>query len=146
MNSKIKHSLKMDLSELPTDVIPHISAYLTDSTILNESLRSRRAISPGGTVGWLWNLRSEWTTRRLPNPRCTRKLSSPTTIGLNRNLPDVQPRRTTRKRGDQSLQSGPPTRGRCSRNGTPRRGQPRGTPQPCRLGPVTTTQSSWLPV
>ena len=33
----------MDLSKLPTDVIPYISAYLTDSTILNESLRSRRA-------------------------------------------------------------------------------------------------------
>jgi hypothetical protein len=43
MNSKNKYSLKMDLSKLPTDVIPYISAYLTDSTILNESLRSRRA-------------------------------------------------------------------------------------------------------
>ena len=36
MNSKNKYSLKMDLSKLPTDVIPYISAYLTDSTILNE--------------------------------------------------------------------------------------------------------------
>ena len=43
MNSKNKYSLKMDLSKLPTDVIPYISAYLTDSTILNESLRSRRS-------------------------------------------------------------------------------------------------------
>jgi hypothetical protein len=33
----------MDLSELPTDVIPYISAHLTDSTNLNESLRSRRS-------------------------------------------------------------------------------------------------------
>ncbi len=33
----------MDLSKLPTDVIPYISAHLTDSTVLNESLRSRRA-------------------------------------------------------------------------------------------------------
>ena len=32
----------MDLSKLPTDVIPYISAHLTDSTILNESLRNRR--------------------------------------------------------------------------------------------------------
>ncbi len=38
MNSKNKYSL----SKLPTDVIPYISAHLTDSTILNESLRSRR--------------------------------------------------------------------------------------------------------
>ncbi len=43
MNSKNKYSLKMDLSNLPTDVIPYINAYLTDSTILNESLRFRRA-------------------------------------------------------------------------------------------------------
>jgi hypothetical protein len=43
MNSKNKYFLKMDLSKLPTDVIPYISAYLTDSTVLNESLRSRRA-------------------------------------------------------------------------------------------------------
>ncbi len=35
----------MDLSKLPTDVILYIyiSAYLAGSTILNESLRSRRA-------------------------------------------------------------------------------------------------------
>ncbi len=43
MNSKNKYSLKMDLSKLPTDVIPYISSLLTDSTILDESLRSRRA-------------------------------------------------------------------------------------------------------
>jgi hypothetical protein len=43
MNSKNKYSLKMDLSKLPTDVIPYISAHLTDSTVFNESLRSRRA-------------------------------------------------------------------------------------------------------
>ena len=42
MNSKIKYSLKIDLSKLPTDVIPYISAHLTDSTILNKSLKSRR--------------------------------------------------------------------------------------------------------
>ena len=42
MNSKNKYSLKMDLSKLPTDVIPYISAHLADSTILNESLKSRR--------------------------------------------------------------------------------------------------------
>ena len=34
MNSKNKYSLKMDLSKLPTDVIPCISAHLTDSTDL----------------------------------------------------------------------------------------------------------------
>ena len=33
----------MDLSKLPTDVIPYISVHLTDSTILNESLRLRRS-------------------------------------------------------------------------------------------------------
>ncbi len=33
----------MDLSKLPTDVIPYISAHLSDSSISNESLRSRRA-------------------------------------------------------------------------------------------------------
>jgi hypothetical protein len=43
MDCKNKNSLKMDLSKLPTDVIPYISAYLTDSIILNESLRSRRS-------------------------------------------------------------------------------------------------------
>ncbi len=33
----------MDLSILPTHIIPYISAHLTDYTILDESLRSRRA-------------------------------------------------------------------------------------------------------
>ncbi len=33
----------MDLSKLPADVIPYLSAHLTDSTILHESLRSRSA-------------------------------------------------------------------------------------------------------
>ena len=45
MNSKNKYSLKMDLSKLPTDVLPYISAHLIDSTILDESLRSKRADS-----------------------------------------------------------------------------------------------------
>jgi hypothetical protein len=45
MNSKNKYSSKMDLSTLPTDIIPYISAHLTDSTILDESLISRRADS-----------------------------------------------------------------------------------------------------
>ncbi len=105
---------------------------------------------PGGTVGWLWNLRSEWTTRRPPYPSCTRRLSSPTTIGLNRTLPDVLQDAWLGK-GAPSPQSGPPTHGRSSRNGTPRRGRcpargPRvnhqGTPQPCRLSSSTTTRSS----
>ncbi len=43
MNSKNKCSLKLDLSKLPTDVRPYISAHLTDSTILDEPLRSRRS-------------------------------------------------------------------------------------------------------
>ncbi len=30
MNSKIKYSLKTDLSKLPSDIIPYISAHLTD--------------------------------------------------------------------------------------------------------------------
>ncbi len=42
MNSKIQYSLKIDLSKLPSDIIPCISAHLTDSTILNESLRNKR--------------------------------------------------------------------------------------------------------
>jgi hypothetical protein len=43
MNSKNKYFLKMDLSKLPTDIISYISAHLTDSTILDKSLISRRA-------------------------------------------------------------------------------------------------------
>ncbi len=31
----------MDLSQLPTDAIPDVSAYLNESTILNEPLRLR---------------------------------------------------------------------------------------------------------
>jgi hypothetical protein len=42
MNSKNKYSLKMDLSKLLADVIPYLSAHLTDSTILNNTLRFRR--------------------------------------------------------------------------------------------------------
>ncbi len=33
MNSKNKYSLKFNLYKLPTDVIPYISAHLSDSTI-----------------------------------------------------------------------------------------------------------------
>ena len=55
--------------------------------------------------------------------------------------------------GGPSPQRGPPSHGRCSLNGTPRRGRcpargPRvnqGTPLPFRLGPAT-SRATWLPV
>ena len=43
MNTKIKYSLKMDLSKLPNDIIPSISAHLTDCSVLDNSLRFNRA-------------------------------------------------------------------------------------------------------
>ena len=43
MNSKIKYSLKIDLSKLPSDIIPCISAHLTDCSVLDNSLRFNRA-------------------------------------------------------------------------------------------------------
>ena len=42
MNSKIKYSLKIDLSKLPSDIIPCISAHLTDYSVLDTSLRNKR--------------------------------------------------------------------------------------------------------
>jgi hypothetical protein len=68
--------------------------------------------------------------------------------------PDPDPARRDTKthdseRGAQSPPSGPPSHGRSSRNGTHRRGRCparglrvkyQGTPQPCRLGPATTTR------
>ena len=44
-------------------------------------------------------MRSEWTTWRPPYPSCTRRRSSPTTIGSDRTLPDVRSKRTTRNGG-----------------------------------------------
>jgi hypothetical protein len=42
MNSKIKYSLKIDLSKLPSDIIPCISAHLIDYSVLDTSLRNKR--------------------------------------------------------------------------------------------------------
>ena len=42
MNSKIKCSLKLDLSKLPSDIILCISAHLTDCSVLDKSLRNKR--------------------------------------------------------------------------------------------------------
>ena len=42
MNSKNKYSLKIDLSKMPSDIIPYISAHLTDYSILGDSLRHKR--------------------------------------------------------------------------------------------------------
>jgi hypothetical protein len=67
-------------------------------------------------------LRSEWTRRRSPCPSCTRRLSSPTTIGFDRTLPAVRSNARLGM-GAPSPPSGPPTHGRCTRNGTPRRGR-----------------------
>ena len=39
MNSKNKYSLKIDLSKIPSDIIPYISAHLTDCSVLDDSLR-----------------------------------------------------------------------------------------------------------
>jgi hypothetical protein len=43
MNSKNKYSLKIDLSKIPSDIIPYISAHLTDCSVLDDSLRFNRA-------------------------------------------------------------------------------------------------------
>ncbi len=43
MNSKNKYSLKIDLSKIPSDIIPYISAHLTDCSVLDNSLRFNRA-------------------------------------------------------------------------------------------------------
>ena len=43
MNSKIKYSVKIDLSKIPDDVIPCISAYLTDFSVLGDNLILRRS-------------------------------------------------------------------------------------------------------
>ena len=42
MNSKLKYYLKIDLSKLPSDIIPCISAHLTDYSVLDKSLRNKR--------------------------------------------------------------------------------------------------------
>ncbi len=41
MNSKTKYSLKIDLSKHPSDIIPCISAHLTDYSVLDKSLTKR---------------------------------------------------------------------------------------------------------
>ena len=98
---------------------------------------------PGGTVGWLWNLRSEWTTRRPSYPSSTRTLStSPTTIGSDRTRPDVQQTHDS-ERGPRACQADTdprvvlPQRGPSARK-VPRSGPtslPRNNQHP-RLGPA----------
>ena len=67
-------------------------------------------------------MRSEWTTWRPPYPSCTRTLSSPTTLAQTGPCPTGSQNARLGK-GAPSPQSGPPTHGWCSRNGTPRRGR-----------------------
>ena len=65
---------------------------------------------------------SEWTTWRPPCLSCTRTLSSPTTLAQTGPCPTGSQNARLGK-GAPSPQSGPPTHGRCSRNGTPLRGR-----------------------
>ncbi len=44
MNSKINHYLKIDLSKLPSDITPYISAHLVDYSVLDASLRYKELI------------------------------------------------------------------------------------------------------
>jgi hypothetical protein len=62
--------------------------------------RVKRKINrPGGTAGWLWNLRSEWTTWRPPYPSCTGAYPALRLSAQDRTLPDVRSRRTARNGG-----------------------------------------------
>ncbi len=47
MNSKNKYSLKIDLSKIPSDIIPYISAHLTDCEA-GENMPLHRAIKDHG--------------------------------------------------------------------------------------------------
>ena len=92
----------------------------------------------GGTAGWLWNLRSEWTTGRsayLAVPDA----SSPSTIGKT----DPTRRTYISERGARAQSSGPTSPGRNSLRGTPAWTGPRSDPRVRtrdisihRLGPV----------
>jgi hypothetical protein len=54
---------------------------------------------PGRTAGWLWNLRSEWTTWRLAYPSCTGAYPAHRPQAHDRTLPNVLERCTTRNGG-----------------------------------------------
>jgi hypothetical protein len=108
--------------------------------------------SPGRTVGWLWNLRSEWTTWRSPYPAVpgvspAHRLSAQTgpcpTCSQNARL-GTGPR--ARKAGYQPAVGAPAT-GPPGEDGTPLGAyeSTQGTLQPFRLGPAT-SRTTWLPV
>jgi hypothetical protein len=108
---------------------------------------------PGGTVGWLWNLRSEWTTgtqrtqlylifpahRLSARPDLARRAGSNARLGTGAPSPEPVKQATAP--------------GRCSLNGILRRGQclarglrvNQGTASPFRLGPAT-SRATWFPV
>ena len=72
----------------------------------------------GGTVGWLWNLRSEWTTWRPPYPSCTGSSPAHRLSAQDRTLPDVWSKHTTWKGGPEPAKRATNPR-RYSRNGIP---------------------------
>jgi hypothetical protein len=100
---------------------------------------------PGGTVGWLWNLRSEWTTWRSPYPSCTRGLSSPTTIGFDRTLPDVRSRCTTRNGGPKPAKRATNPRAVPPQRDPPARKVPRSGPTSQPKGRLNPLDSDRLP-
>ncbi len=67
-------------------------------------------------------MHSEWTTRRPPYPSCTGNSPAQRLSAWTRPRPTCNQDARLGK-GAPSPQSGPPTHGRSSRNGTPRRGR-----------------------
>ncbi len=79
-------------------------------------------------------------------------LSSPTTIGSDRTLPDVRPKRTTRNGGPEPAKRATNPRAVLPQRDLGAEGAPlgahestQGTLQPFRLGPAT-SRTTWLPV
>ena len=78
-------------------------------------------------------------------PKCTRRLSSPTTIGLKRTLPDVQPRHTTRKGGPEPEKRATNPRAQLPQRDSPARKVPRSGPtsQPPRDASTLPTRTGY---
>ena len=82
----------------------------------------------------------------VPKLYCTRRLSSPTTIGPDRTLPDVRSRRTTRKRGPRARKAGHQPTGVAPATGLPgAEGAPLGAHESTTKGRLSPADSDRLP-
>ena len=101
---------------------------------------------PGGTAGWLWNLRSEWTTWRPPYPSCTGAYPAHRLSAQDRTLPDVLERCTTRNGGPEPAKRATIPRAVLPQRDPPARTVPRSgsTSQP-RDTSTLPTRTGYLP-